>query len=86
MCPVRSWPRSETPSVKRSSRRRLRTALLRLNEWITEEQVDRVIFNMEHVDATGMARNRDRPRVSDLRHAHGCRWTEWATDSQRPIL
>ena len=37
---------------------RLRTALLRLNEWITEEQADRVIFNMEHVDATGMARNR----------------------------
>ena len=37
---------------------RLRRALLRLNEWITEEQAKRVIFNLEHVDATGMARNR----------------------------
>ena len=36
---------------------RLRRALLRLNEWITEEQADRVIFDLEHVDATGMARN-----------------------------
>ena len=37
---------------------RLRRALLRLNEWMTEEQAERVIFNLEHVDATGMARNR----------------------------
>ena len=36
---------------------RLRTALLRLNQWMTEEQAERVIFNLEHVDATGMARN-----------------------------
>ena len=36
----------------------MRRALLKLNEWMTEEQAERVIFNMEHVDATGMARNR----------------------------
>ncbi len=36
---------------------RLRASLLRLNEWMTEEQADRVIFDLEHVDATGMARN-----------------------------
>ena len=38
-------------------KRRLRAALLRLNEWMTEEQANRVIFDLEHVDATGMARN-----------------------------
>ncbi len=36
---------------------RLRTVLLRLNQWMTEEQAERVIFNLEHVDATGMALN-----------------------------
>ena len=36
---------------------RLRSAVLRLNEWMTEEQADRVIFDLEHVDATGMALN-----------------------------
>lgn len=37
---------------------RLTRALLRINEWITQEQVERVIFNLENVDATGMVRNR----------------------------
>ena len=36
---------------------RLRDALLRLNEWLTESQADRVIFELENVNATGMARN-----------------------------
>ena len=36
---------------------RLRAALMRLNEWMTEEQAQRAIFELEHVDATGMARN-----------------------------
>ncbi len=36
---------------------RLRGALLRLNEWMTEEHANRVIFDLEHVDAIGMARN-----------------------------
>ena len=36
---------------------RLRAALLRLNEWLTESQADRVIFELENVNATGMARN-----------------------------
>ena len=36
---------------------RLRAVLLRLNEWMTEEQADRVIFDLEHGNATGMARN-----------------------------
>ncbi len=38
-------------------RGRLRAALLRLNEWLTENQADRVIFELENVNATGMARN-----------------------------
>lgn len=36
---------------------RLRHALLRLNEWMTEEQTERVVFNLVHLEATGMARN-----------------------------
>ena len=36
---------------------RLRAALLRLNEWLTEQQADRVIFELENVNAVGMARN-----------------------------
>ena len=36
---------------------RLRRSLLRLNEWLTEAQADRAIFDLEHIDATGMARN-----------------------------
>ena len=38
-------------------RGRLTSALLRLNEWMTEDQAQRVIFNLQHVDATGLARN-----------------------------
>ena len=38
-------------------KRHLRRSLLRLNEWMTEEQAKRVIFDLEHVDATGMANN-----------------------------
>ena len=36
---------------------RLRAALLRLNEWLAEAQAERVIFELENVNATGMARN-----------------------------
>ena len=36
---------------------RLSAALLRLNEWMTDDQAQRVIFNLQHVDATGLARN-----------------------------
>lgn len=36
---------------------RLQAALMRLNEWMTEDQAQRVIFNLQHIDATGMARN-----------------------------
>ena len=36
---------------------RLREALLRLNEWLTAAQADRVIFELENVNAVGMARN-----------------------------
>ena len=36
---------------------RLEAALLRLNEWMKEEQAGRVVFELEHLDATGMARN-----------------------------
>ena len=36
---------------------RLRATLLRLNQWMTEGQAERAIFELEHIDATGMARN-----------------------------
>lgn len=36
---------------------RLKRALLRLNEWMTEEQADRVLFELENLNVTGMARN-----------------------------
>ena len=53
----------ETLAAERGDRRevllkgRLRAALLRLNEWMMEEQAGRAIFELEHIDATGMARN-----------------------------
>jgi len=37
---------------------RLVSALLRINEWMTEEQAERVVFELERNEATGMARNR----------------------------
>ena len=36
---------------------RLRRALLLLNEWMTGTQADRAIFELKHINATGMARN-----------------------------
>ena len=36
---------------------RLKAALLRLNQWMTEEQAERAIFDLEHVNATGITRN-----------------------------
>ena len=47
---------------------RLKAALIRLNQWMTENQADRVIFELEHIGETGMARNQRGPRVPDLRH------------------
>lgn len=36
---------------------RLTRALLRLNEWMTGEQAERVIFQLERIDAVGLGRN-----------------------------
>ena len=36
---------------------RLTAALMRLNQWMTEDQAQRVIFNLQHLDETGLARN-----------------------------
>ena len=53
----------ETLSAERSGERevllkvRLRAALLLLNEWLTDEQAERVIFELEHVNEVGIARN-----------------------------
>ena len=38
-------------------RGRLRAALLRLNGWLTGDQAERAIFELEHVNSVGMARN-----------------------------
>ena len=55
-------PREALASERRDEREvllkgRLKAALMRLNQWTTVEQADRVIFDLENVDATGMARN-----------------------------
>ncbi len=53
----------ETLAGKRNNERevllkdRLRRALLRLNPGLTENEADRAIFNLENIDATGIARN-----------------------------
>ena len=36
---------------------RLTAALKRLNPWMTDDQAQRAIFNLQHIDATGLARN-----------------------------
>ena len=56
-------PRDELASERDDERDvllygRLTAALLRLNEWMTEDQAQRVIFNLQHLDETGLARNR----------------------------
>ena len=55
-------PRNELAAERGDEREvllrgRLQRALLRLNEWMTEEQAERAVFGLEHMDATGMARN-----------------------------
>ena len=55
-------PREALASEREDERRvllagRLTAALMRLNAWMTEDQAQRVIFNLQHVDATGLARN-----------------------------
>jgi len=53
----------ETLALERGDERevllkgRLKAALMRLNEWMTVEQADRAVFDLEHINATGMARN-----------------------------
>ena len=65
----------ETLAAERADERevllkgRLKAALLRLNEWMTEEQAGRAIFDLEHIDATGMGPQPGSPRVPDLRIA-----------------
>src|SRR4051794_17202386 len=36
---------------------RLKQALLRLNPWLGDDEAERAIFKLQHVDAVGMARN-----------------------------
>ena len=36
---------------------RLTAALERLNPWMTDDHAQRVVFNLQHIDATGLARN-----------------------------
>ena len=55
-------PREELAAERSNEREvilkdRLTAALLRLNEWMTADQAQRVIFNLQHVDETGLLRN-----------------------------
>ena len=52
-----AWRRERGDEREVLLKGRLRAALMRLNEWMTEEQAERAIFELEHVDSTGMARN-----------------------------
>ena len=45
---------------------RLRRTLMRLNEWMTEEGAERVVFELEHVNAHRHGPQPGRPRVPDL--------------------
>ena len=56
-CPGMRWRRSAGDEHEVLLKVRLRAALVRLNEWLTEAQAERAIFDLEHIDATGMARN-----------------------------
>ena len=55
-------PREELAEERSNERevilkQRLIEALLRLNEWMTTDQAQRVTFNLQHVDETGILRN-----------------------------
>ena len=57
-------PREELAAERKGERevlltRRLTAALLRLNEWMTEDHAQRVIFSLRNIDASGLARNRE---------------------------
>ncbi len=58
-----SYVPRETLALERDDERdvllagRLTAALKRLNPWMTDDQAQRVIFNLQHIDATGLARN-----------------------------
>lgn len=39
-------------------REALPAAQMRLNDWLSEEQAERAIFELEHVNEVGIARNR----------------------------
>ena len=55
-------PREELTHERKNEREvllkgRLREALMRLNPWITDQQAERVVYNLENVPSVGMARN-----------------------------
>ena len=55
-------PREELATERNDEREvlikgRMRGGLLRLNPWMTEQQAERVIYNLESVPSVGMARN-----------------------------
>ena len=82
----------ESLAVERGNERevllkgRLHRALMRLNEWLTEAQAERVIFDLEHIGETGMARNQGSPRVPDLRNAADCRRGAWPPNPGRAVF
>ena len=57
-------PREELAAERNDERdvlltERLTDTLLRLNEWMTEDHAQRVIFNLRNIDASDLARNRE---------------------------
>ena len=65
---------------------RLTAALRRLNEWMTEDQAQRVIFNLQHVDAHRPRAQPGDPHLPRLRHAAHDRPRGPAGDADRPLL
>ena len=57
MCRGRRWRRERDDERAVLLKGRLRAALLRLNEWMTESQADWVIGELEQTEGSGIARN-----------------------------
>lgn len=64
----------------------LRRALLRLNDWLSEDQADQVIFKLQHVDGAGMARNQAIHEIPHLWHAAGRGRASGQTDADSAVF
>ena len=82
----------ETLALERGDERevllkgRLKATLLRLNEWMTEEQAYRAIFDLGTHRRHGHGPERGHPRIPHLRDAHDRGRTAGKRFPHRPLL